>query len=366
MPRRPAPKNCYWRGPILWGRIVVAGKEHKWSLRTSDAGVAKRRVKAERERLVAAVHFGEQRHRYEDVVAEWAMHVAEQIGPETAKRYATSLGMMERELLPLFIDEIDKKKVQEIVARRKAEGASIATIKRDLTALSGVLEYAEDKEYREGNPALSVAKKLKERRDPIVLPQSAHVERVIARAPDGFGKVIGAARLTGARRDELAYAERANFDRARRQLRVKGKRNKARTLDLNDEAFALLDSLPVALGCRWLFWHSQGEPFRSVSSNFRRVVGIELKAAQKAAQQAGLSDPDFRVFRFHDLRHLYAVEYLKNGGSIYDLQMLLGHTSIKTTEMYLEFLTPEEARRVKQAPSQSAAQSQRFAERKSA
>jgi integrase/recombinase XerD len=62
------------------------------------------------------------------------------------------------------------------------------------------------------------------------------------------------------------------------------------------------------------------------------------------ATEAGL---DFRPFRFHDMRHLHAVTWLKDGRSIYDLQNRLGHTSIKTTEMYCVYLTPEEHRAAK-------------------
>jgi integrase/recombinase XerD len=39
---------------------------------------------------------------------------------------------------------------------------------------------------------------------------------------------------------------------------------------------------------------------------------------------------------------------LRSGRSLYDLQKRLGHTSIKTTEVYLAFLTPEEERRAKE------------------
>jgi len=38
------------------------------------------------------------------------------------------------------------------------------------------------------------------------------------------------------------------------------------------------------------------------------------------------------------------LQWLKDGRSIYDLQDRLGHTSIKTTEMYLKYLIPEERR----------------------
>lgn len=56
-----------------------------------------------------------------------------------------------------------------------------------------------------------------------------------------------------------------------------------------------------------------------------------------------------RLWRyFHDLRHLFAVEALRGGMGIYRLSKHLGHTSVKTTEIYLDFLTPEEAARAKE------------------
>ena len=56
---------------------------------------------------------------------------------------------------------------------------------------------------------------------------------------------------------------------------------------------------------------------------------------------------EFRRFRFHHLRHRHAVDWLKSGRDIYSLQGRLGHTSIKTTEMYLAYLTPEEIQAAK-------------------
>lgn len=361
MSKRKAPRNTYWRGSVLWGRTKVAGREYKWSLRTSDAAVAKRRVKAECERLVAERHFGEQRHKYEDVFAEWSDHIVTQVGHRTAERYAVSLKQLEPELIPLFIDEIDKATVLQIVKRRREEGVATATIRRDLSALSSVLEFSEDHEYREGNPALARLRKLKERRDPIVLPEHAHIERVAKRADPMLAAMTRAALSSGCRQSELVYAERHSFDADRKQLTVIGKRKKIRTLDLDDATVAAIKSLPVCLGCKYLFWHGDGEPFRGVSSTFRYLVRAELRAAQKAAQQQGLREPDFRRFTFHHLRHRHAVDWLKSGRSIYDLQKRLGHTSIKTTEIYLDFLTAEEQRIVKGESSQTAAQSQRFA-----
>ena len=38
---------------------------------------------------------------------------------------------------------------------------------------------------------------------------------------------------------------------------------------------------------------------------------------------------------FHTLRHSYATEFIKNGGDIWELKNILGHSSINTTSLYL-------------------------------
>src|SRR3954447_11949849 len=98
-----------------------------------------------------------------------------------------------------------------------------------------------------------------------------------------------------------------------------------------------------------VFWHGRGESYANVASRFRAMVLSARKAAQREKR-------DFRPFRFHDLRHRFAVDYLKNRqGSLYDLQQHLGHGSVKVTEPYLDYLTPEEVRDAKQAAAQNAA-----------
>ena len=39
-------------------------------------------------------------------------------------------------------------------------------------------------------------------------------------------------------------------------------------------------------------------------------------------------------FRFHDLRHTCASWYMMNGGDLYELAKILGHSNIKMTERY--------------------------------
>jgi len=343
--RRKAPPNTEWHGDTLYGRIRIKGKLRRWSLRTGDVELARATVAADIEALKAQVFHAANRVRYDDVFAAWAeRHITHEVGPATARRYAVSLRQLEPFLRGRFLDEIDKERISEIVDNRRAAGVSTATIRRDLVALGSVLSFADV----DDNPALARLKKLKERRDPIVLPETAHIERMIARAPGRLAALVHVAWLTGCRLDELVAAERSKLDHSRRQLTVRGKGNKTRVVDLDfGGAYEILRKLPVRLGCKWLFWHGQGEPYRNLSARFSALVRGQFEAAQLEARAAKHDEPAFRLFRFHDLRHRHAVDWLKAGRSIYDLQQRLGHASIKTTEIYLAFLTPEEARAVK-------------------
>ena len=47
-----------------------------------------------------------------------------------------------------------------------------------------------------------------------------------------------------------------------------------------------------------------------------------------------------KIFRFHDLRHTFASHFMMDGGNVYDLQKILGHTSLEMTQRYAH-LSPE-------------------------
>ncbi len=363
MPKRPergggarsTPAHTYLRGGIYWARFQVGGREFRGSLSTRDERLAGKRAEEWRQREIGAAKFGEHRKTYADVFTAWSLHIADQVGSQTSRRYAVSLRQLESWLKPLFFDEIDRELIGSIVRERRAQGVTTATVRRDLTALSSVIEYAIDEGWRpdESNPALSRLKRLKEVRDPIQLPLAEDVAYVIARAPGNLAKLIEAARETGCRQDELVKAQRRLLDGERRQLTIRRKGNEIRTISLSAAAWAVLAAIPAHLTGPWLFWHGNGEPYRNVSARFNELV----KAAHKAAQREGR---EFHPFTFHHLRHFYAVHFLKNGGNIYTLQQHLNHKSITTTELYLDFLTPEEAAAAKAGPSQSTAQLERF------
>jgi integrase/recombinase XerD len=258
------------------------------------------------------------------------------VGPKTATRYLVSLKQLAPWLDGRALPDINGRLVAEIIRERQKAGVTNATIKRDLGALSSVMNYAILQGWIEANPVLAKLALVPERRDPILLPTDRDIALVMERAPGMVGQMMRAALVTGAREDELAKAKRIDIDHAHRQLTVIGKRNKLRVIDLTPfDGYESFSALPAYVGKPFLFWHDEGERYSSFAPTFHKLMN-------RTEVWAKANEVEFRRFAFHHLRHRHAVDWLKSGRDIYTLQKRLGHTSVKTTEMYLEYLTPQE------------------------
>jgi integrase/recombinase XerD len=333
--KRKAPHGCYWRGKVLWAEVKVRGQRLRWSLETDDPRIAATRREAGKARAIADVH-GDARRTFEEAFTAWDVQLERSVGSKTARRYLVSLKQLAPWLDGRELTDIDGRLVAEIIRERQRAGVTNATIKRDLGALSSILNFAILQGWIENNPVLPKLTLVPERRDPIMLPTDRDIALVMERAPGMVSAMITAALKTGAREDELAKAKRIDLDHTRKQLTVVGKRNKLRVIDLVPfEGYEFLTALPAFVGKPHLFWHDKGEPYASFAPTFNKL----MNRVEAWAKASGL---EFRRFRFHHLRHRHAVDWLKSGRDIYSLQGRLGHTSIKTTEIYLSYLTPEE------------------------
>lgn len=345
--RRPkAPRGTFWRGDTLYGRARIAGRLVKWSLQTDNPKIAAERRKAGKNRVVAIKH-GDGAHPFLDVLDQWSIWIAKQVGAATAERYACSLDQLSQWLDGKDQADIDGKLVGTIIAER-GEAVSNATLRRDLTALSSVINYCILRCWRDANPVTPRMSLIVEQRDPIVLPQIEHINVAIGQAPGMIGAMMRAAMITGARQSELRLARRYHLDNGAGQLTVIGKGNKLRVIDLAPyDGLAFFNALPAYSEAqdRYLFWHEHNSQPKRYERNFKSNFA---KFIDRVATWAAANGIEFAPFAFHHLRHWHAVKYLKDGvGDIYALKDRLGHGSITVTEGYLKYLTPDEARRAK-------------------
>lgn len=126
--------------------------------------------------------------------------------------------------------------------------------------------------------------------------------------------------LTGARKREVLDAQWQDFDLARRIWRIPmSKSGKSRYVPLGDGAMTVLSTMPRSMKCEWAFANPQtNKPFVSV-----------FCAWNTARKNAGLAD-----VRMHDLRHSFASLLVNSGRTLYEVQQILGHTQVKTTQRY--------------------------------
>lgn len=112
-------------------------------------------------------------------------------------------------------------------------------------------------------------------------------------------------------------------------LRVIGKRNKERVLPLTEPILQMLrDVWKTHRSRRWLF------PSRRVVSHLPDATA--RAAFVKARNECGFDES----FRPHSLRHSFATHMLQRGVDIRIIQILLGHSSLRSTEIYTHLTEP--------------------------
>lgn len=343
------PDNLYRRGKTWWGRLQRGGAEHRRSLRTADKAEARRRLQAWREEVSHAAFYGEARHTYRAAVVRWDTEwLPGNVAPRTADRYRLSLKALDPHFAGFDVDQITPKEIAKWVSRRKRDDVTNATVRRDLTALSTILRCCCAWGWRDDNPAKAFDRDIiRERRDPILLPSDGTILAVILRAPPMMGRLLLSLLQTGARLEEMGGLERRQMVLPRKQLAIeKAKGGRSRLITIPDATVATLAGTPPGTisgtdkrPSPWVFWHEDEDGaavrYVSLSSNLRKLIGAALNPPPPKGEEP---PPAFPVFRVHDLRHRFAVDWLRDGGDIYALSKHLGHTSVKTTEIYLAYL----------------------------
>lgn len=341
-------ENLYKRGRIWWGRVQVHGKDLRRSLRTTDKAKARPRLKRWQEELEHFKFHGEERPTWRQAVVRWAAEfLPGNVKPSVAKRYLTSIRKFDTLFGDLYVDQVTVKVISKYVSQELARKITNATIRRDLTAGASVLRCCVAWTWREDNPFKQYDRDIiQERRDPIRLPPDQEVLTVIKGAPQMMGRMLLALLQTGMREMECGSMEHPQIQPGFTDVLLTiTKSNRPRMVPLSLAAAGTLSGTPRHISSQYVFWHDEGEPYRNLPTNFAKLIDRLLNPAYHRKMKAGEKRP-VRVptFRPHDLRHKFAVEWLReNRDRIYDLKNILGHSSVKTTEIYLNYLAQDPA-----------------------
>lgn len=213
-------------------------------------------------------------------------------------------------------------------------GVSLATQNYHLIALRQFLKYLNQRDI----PCLSPDKvglaKLPERDIDVLYP-----EEVDALLQSPRGEALSTARdrailhtlfSTGVRISELIALQRDDIREDGNEIAVRGKGNKVRVVFLSPaahEVIAVYVSRRTDVDPALFIRHKVGV---GEDDNLRLTVRSVQRIIRKYAAAAGLT----KKVTPHTLRHSFATDLLSNGADVRQVQQLLGHASITTTQIY--------------------------------
>jgi len=149
---------------------------------------------------------------------------------------------------------------------------------------------------------------------------------------------------SGLRVSELVNLDRDHINTKRREFMVRGKGQKDRPVFISESASQhvknYLESRKDNLPPLFLSYSRNNES--NNSGNYRRLTARSIqRIINKYAKLSGIT----KHVSPHTMRHSFATDLLMNGADIRSVQVMLGHSSISTTQVYTH-VTDEHLREV--------------------
>jgi len=253
--------------------------------------------------------------------------------PNTLNSYAGDLTDFER-FLRNEKAELSEESIRLYLKHLKNRGYNPFTIARKLSSIRSFLRYLEV----EKGCSLSFASALESPKLPFRLPKVLTLEEIecLLKAPSlstpkGYRDrtMLEVLYATGARVSELVNLKLSDINFELGIVRIFGKGSKERLVPLGDYALEFLKVYVKEVRPKFLkgkktdfvFLNNRGKPltrqrFWQIIKEYAKACGIEDKVSP------------------HVIRHSFATHLLSGGMSLRALQMLLGHSSLATTQIY--------------------------------
>ncbi|UNQ74076.1 site-specific tyrosine recombinase/integron integrase [Infirmifilum sp. NZ] len=231
-----------------------------------------------------------------------------------------------RSILESFLQFLDGKRISEVqlydidlfLARLRQSGWKPDSLYTAAVAVKRFLEFVGKEDALRGFELPRREKKLPRYLEP------EEVKRMVEQADSIRDKLIVMLLFTtGLRVAELVNIRRTDIDLERRTIRVKGKGAKERYVYFPQSVAELLAAYVSSNDSEWLFPSSKDPSSHIHYTTVERVL-------KTLARKAGLS----KKVTPHLLRHTFATLSLASGLDVREIQELLGHSNLNTTQVY--------------------------------
>ena len=229
--------------------------------------------------------------------------------------------------------------VRTWLVERKNAGDAARTLRRRVQALRAFHKWLVAQGKAQDNPAAYVELARLPKRLPTVVREKRLDEALDADIDTGDATAVRDRLIvmmlyeTGMRRAELIGLLDTNVDTAKRELKVRGKRDKERIIPFGDELSQWIATYRRLRdngdGTRGTFFaRRDGQPL------YPSLVYHAVHDALTAAGAHGKLSP-------HVLRHSFATAMLNGGAGLGSVKDLLGHESLATTQIYTHITLSE-------------------------
>lgn len=233
------------------------------------------------------------------------------------------------------VKDIDLSMLRKYYLKLAETRSNTVTIQTYVRSLRAFLNWLYNNEYIE-NDLCKKFKLPKARKNCIDILTDEEIGRVYEACAGADLKslrnrvIISLMLDSGLRLGEIVTAERAKLHLEERCLIVTGKGNKQRAVAFgNATQKHLREYLEKCPEVTPLIIKVSGNgAFSAITSCTVKELFRDLKIAAKIPR-----------LHPHLLRHTFATRYLENGGNIYSLQLLLGHSSLEIVKNYLHLCT---------------------------
>lgn len=242
--------------------------------------------------------------------------------PRTIELYLSSMAKLQN-FYKLSPDKISVQQLKDFLHHRIThDKVSTPTINQTISAFKILQKDVLGHDWEQ----IKIKRPRREYKLPIVL-STDEVAMIIKETINIKHKaLIATAYSTGMRREEVRSMKVSDIDSKRMLVNVvQGKGKKDRCTQLSIKALQLLRKYYEAeKPINFLFENSYKKGVQLSNSTLGNIV-------KKAAKRAGIK----KKVSFHTLRHCFATHMLEKGINIRVIQNFMGHTSIKTTSVYL-------------------------------